>query len=298
MTTLSPFVKPCVLFLMFVNFSLVNAGVGRGLGRGRGVLKTLPDYSDAGSQYSGKSWSDTSSQRSAQSSAQTSVMTNYRQVSPDENSKCYSNLSLVGNYLVLIIILIINKQIFLNDFYSDIETWCSSFYYICHELDFVDNYNNLQPIDLGSFKAKLEIFAQEKWLETVQSKPKLRTYKIFKSRLVPEDYVVRLMSRFQRSTFAKFRCGILPLNLEIGRYRGIKVENRICPLCKNGVETEIHFLLECDTYDRGDFLDNNDVNSDTLTNDEKLKVLMEHHQKATSKFVCKLWNQRQAQIIV
>ncbi len=192
----------------------------------------------------------------------------------------------------------INKQIFLNDFYSDIETWCSSFYHICHMLDFVDSYNNLQPIDLDSFKAKLETYAQEKWLETVQSKPKLRTYKIFKSKLVPEDYVLRLMSRFQRSTFAKFRCGVLPLNLEVGRYRGIKIENRICPLCKHGVETETQFLFECDMYDRGDFLDNNDIDSDTLTNGEKLKILMEHHQKVTSKFVCKLWNQRQAQIIV
>ena len=192
----------------------------------------------------------------------------------------------------------INKQIFLKDYYSNIETWCSSFYYICYTLDFVESYNNLVVIDLDAFKAKLDLYAQEKWLETVQSKPKLRTYKTFKSKLVPENYVLRLMSRFHRSTFAKFRCGILPLNLEVGRYRGIKAENRICPLCKNGVETEIHFLFECNRYDRGDFLQNAEIDSDTLTNGDKLKILMDNHQKETSIFVCNLWNQRQAQLIV
>ena len=192
----------------------------------------------------------------------------------------------------------INKQIFLQDFHSDIESWCSNFYYICHTLDFMESYNNLLAIDLDLFKAKLELYAQEKWLETVQSKPKLRTYKTYKSELVSEEYVRRLMSRHQRSTFAKFRCGILPLNLEVGRYRGIKVENRICPLCNNDVETEIHFLLECNKYDRGDFLHSTGTNSITLTSTEKLKILMSNHQKATSSFVCKLWKQRQAQLIV
>ncbi len=65
----------------------------------------------------------------------------------------------------------INKQIFLQDFYSDVESLCSSFYYICHTLEFVESYNSLLPIDLDDFKAKLEIYAQEKWLETVESKP-------------------------------------------------------------------------------------------------------------------------------
>ena len=192
----------------------------------------------------------------------------------------------------------INKQIFLNDYYSNIDTWCASFYYICCSLDLEENYNQLKEIDLVTFKNKLENFAQEKWLETVNSKPKLRTYKTFKSKLVPEDYVLRLMSRFHRSTFAKFRCGILPLNLEVGRYRGISLENRTCPLCKNGIETEIHFLLECNAYDRGDFLRKTNIDSNIIANDEKLKILMDRHQKETSAFVCKLWNQRQSKIIV
>ncbi len=191
----------------------------------------------------------------------------------------------------------LNKQIFLHDYHSNTETWCASFYYICCNLDLEENYNSLTEIDIASFKLKLDNFVQEKWLESVQSKPKLRTYKMFKCKLVPEDYVLRPMSRFHRSTFAKFRCGILPLNLEVGRYRGISAENHLCPLCKNGVESEIHFLFECNVYDRGDFLQNHDVDSVRLTNVDKLKILMDSHQKSTSSFICKLWNQRQSKLI-
>ncbi len=192
----------------------------------------------------------------------------------------------------------VNKQIFLNDYYSDVETWCSDFLYICYVLKLEESYENLQEIDLDTFQAKLYDYAQEKWFETVNSTPKLRTYKIFKTKLVPEDYVLRLMSRYHRSTFAKFRCGILPLNLEVRRYRGVKVEDRICPLCKNDVETEIHFLFECDAYARGNFMQDTNIDSNQLSSDDKLRVLMDSHQKATSTLICDLWNQRQSKIMV
>ncbi len=145
---------------------------------------------------------------------------------------------------------------------------------------------------------KLDIHVEEKWLQSVNSKPKLRTYKLYKSKLVPEDYVLRLTSGYHWSTFAKFRCGILPLNVEVGQYRGVKLENPICPLCKNGVETEIHFLLEYTEYGRGTFLPDTKIDSTAMPNAEKLKILMDNHQKATSIFVCNLWNQRQAKLIV
>ena len=74
------------------------------------------------------------------------------------------------------------------------------------------------------------------------------------------------------------------------------MENRICPMCKNDVESEIHFLFECNAYDRGDFMRNTNIESNLLSNDEKLKILMDSHQKATSTFVCDLWNQRQSKI--
>ncbi len=100
------------------------------------------------------------------------------------------------------------------------------------------------------------------------------------------------MNRFQRSTFAKFRCGILPIQIELGRFRGQKTDDRICPVCKNGVETEIHFLLECPSYNRNAFFQDLSINQN-FSSVQKLKLCMSEYQKPTSKFMCDLWNQRQ-----
>ncbi len=124
---------------------------------------------------------------------------------------------------------------------------------------------------------------------------RLRTYKLYKSELVAEPYVDCLVSRFQRSTFAKFRCGVLPLQIEVGRFRGQKECDRICPICKNGVESEIHFLFECTSYDRNMFLRETGLDQEP-NNIERMKKCMNGNQKATVKFITQLWNIRQSLI--
>ena len=47
---------------------------------------------------------------------------------------------------------------------------------------------------------------------------------------------------------AKFRCGIAPINIEIGRYYGISANERFCHFCSDEVEDEIHVLLYCSMY--------------------------------------------------
>jgi hypothetical protein len=50
---------------------------------------------------------------------------------------------------------------------------------------------------------------------------------------------------------AQFRCGILPLNIETGRYTGIPIQLRTCIFCTNTfIEDEVHFLLECELYNK------------------------------------------------
>ena len=54
------------------------------------------------------------------------------------------------------------------------------------------------------------------------------------------------MCKYLRSILAQFRCGILPLQIETGRYHG---EDRLCKLRSNNcVEDKIHFLLHCSLY--------------------------------------------------
>ncbi len=76
------------------------------------------------------------------------------------------------------------------------------------------------------------------------------------------------------------------------------MEQRICQLCKNAVESEIHFLLECPLYDRDEFLRLATLNLVPDNVDQiRLCNCMDNHKKLTVKFVTKLWNERQNLII-
>ena len=78
---------------------------------------------------------------------------------------------------------------------------------------------------------------------------KLRYYNLYKYDKSPEEYLYFNISKYQRSLFAQFRCGILPLEIEVGRYRDIPLENRLCQVCKNDtIEDEIYFLCQCTKY--------------------------------------------------
>ena len=60
-----------------------------------------------------------------------------------------------------------------------------------------------------------------------------------------------------RSAFSKFRLGVAPIQIETGRYDGLRFENRMCPFCANNtVERELHVFINCALYRdlRGAFL--------------------------------------------
>jgi chemotaxis regulatin CheY-phosphate phosphatase CheZ len=57
------------------------------------------------------------------------------------------------------------------------------------------------------------------------------------------------LKKYERSLVCQFRSCILPLRIDIDRYIGKPVEQRICRLCpSNEVEDEKHFLLQCAVY--------------------------------------------------
>ncbi len=65
-----------------------------------------------------------------------------------------------------------------------------------------------------------------------------------------------LMSRLQRSYLAQLRCGILPLDIETGRWYGVKEEDRICKACNdNQIEwISFYFSLYCILNTKNHFL--------------------------------------------
>ncbi len=52
------------------------------------------------------------------------------------------------------------------------------------------------------------------------------------------------MNRKHRSYLAQYWCGILPLEIETGRWQNKPVEEKICKVCESGeVENEFHLFL-------------------------------------------------------
>ena len=56
-----------------------------------------------------------------------------------------------------------------------------------------------------------------------------------------------------RRCYTRFRCSSHALQIEKGRHENIDRQLRFCPVCQkkcvNVVETEFHFLLECQSYE-------------------------------------------------
>ena len=74
-----------------------------------------------------------------------------------------------------------------------------------------------------------------------------------------ENYVKNVQNRKVRSVIAKTRCDTLPIAIEIGRYRNIKKQDRLCVYCdKQEVEDRSHILFTCALYEdlRSQFLKN------------------------------------------
>lgn len=85
----------------------------------------------------------------------------------------------------------------------------------------------------------------------VENGNKLRTYRCYKSTLCCEPYVTCNIPRSFRRALAAFRCGSLPLAVEIGRFSKPKIplHERLCEFCdRSEVEDELHFLIKCPFY--------------------------------------------------
>jgi len=142
----------------------------------------------------------------------------------------------------------IAKHIFLWDYNICNNNWSYELKNIFNELH-LDHFENLSLCNIEMAKASIWEKMQQDWLNDVNAKPKLRTYKLYKTELAVENYVSMNLNRQERSVVAQFRSGILPLRVETGRFRGEAVEERLCTFCKqNVVEDEMHFLFHCDCY--------------------------------------------------
>ena len=144
-------------------------------------------------------------------------------------------------------------KLVLNYLTTNNGTWLKNVQMVFNEINCTDVFERNVPI--VNFKAfctfateQLVARQQIKWLTDIQCKPKLHLYCKFKNEYKTENYCTVNLKRYQRSMLAKLRLGVLPINVELGRYDGIPREERWCINCSNEVEDEIHVMFHCPLY--------------------------------------------------
>ena len=99
-------------------------------------------------------------------------------------------------------------------------------------LDLFDN--NVPIINFKEFlhHAKLTLLSQYEisWRVLATKKTKLCIYNEYKNDYHVEKYCQIHLKRFQRSLLARLRLGVLPIQVEVGRYSNIPRQDRHCPL--------------------------------------------------------------------
>ena len=114
---------------------------------------------------------------------------------------------------------------------------------------FLNAYTN-KPIFVYKkiYQRLSDIFHQES-LETIKNEEsKLRTYGLLKREIGLENYLIDINNPNIRRSVSKFRLSNHSLLIEMGRFKKIQKELRYCPFCTRTVESEIHFLIHCPTY--------------------------------------------------
>ena len=103
-------------------------------------------------------------------------------------------------------------------------------------------------VDLDVLGSRLLRLDRQKWLVEATTKTKLRTFLDIYNANEPKALILTFMSRSQRSLLSKLKLGILPLEIESGRWKDDAIEERICRLCNDQLlGDEYHFVLFCDS---------------------------------------------------
>ena len=79
--------------------------------------------------------------------------------------------------------------------------------------------------------------------------PKLRTFILIHDITKSKVLVLKNLKVSQRNLLAKLKCGVVPLELQIGYHKDVPIEERLCYDCNMGyLEDAIHMLFSCLGY--------------------------------------------------
>ena len=104
-----------------------------------------------------------------------------------------------------------------------------------------------EHVDLDACHSRLKRLNRQRWLLEASTKPKLRTFLEINDENEMRSLVKCNLPRNQRSLLSKLKMGVLPLQIELGRWKDVPLEYRVCRVCeKDELEDEYHHVLFCD----------------------------------------------------
>lgn len=194
----------------------------------------------------------------------------------------------------------LTRAVFEYDYNFNGHNWCSDVKHILEQVNLMANFRNKSPVNLKDVEDRLLEKHKLDWANKITSVSKLRTYIQFKAEYSTEKYLFSNLTKCERSHLAQFRCGILPLRVETGRYVGLNVNERICKMCDDNVtEDEIHFLFKCSKYDdlRQIFINkacetHNDFQSSS--DSQKLTYVIDKYYVYIAKFIVSAMDRRKS----
>ena len=86
---------------------------------------------------------------------------------------------------------------------------------------------NLKTMSKHEINTYIKTYFNNEWKEYIETYPKARTYRTFKERVTPEDYLVSIRSRKSRVAMTKFRLSDHSLMIGKGRHSGMAEEDTV-----------------------------------------------------------------------
>ena len=125
------------------------------------------------------------------------------------------------------------------------DTWEFNILTVLETIILTNHFDNCDEVDITEAQHRLQDLMTLELSAKISSKPKLRSYSFFKHSIYAEPYVTSNLSKGKQSLISQLRVGILPLEVESGRYVRKKLTERLCKLVHGNVEDEIHFICLC-----------------------------------------------------
>ena len=148
--------------------------------------------------------------------------------------------------------------------------------------NYTDSANKFQI----NVKKNTQVIFNAWWNDIISSDSgRLNFYNTVKKELYFEEYI-NLPNFHIRKAIAQIRCSDHVLEIEKGRHKKIPRAYRLCKLCdKRVIESEVHFLVECDFYD--------DIKKLSGTTHTLLNLFSTENLDKLGKFIVLSFNKRQ-----